>query len=57
MTNALFDTQEKVEREMQNIPMRRPGTAEEIADMVNFLVFKGRYITGTAIRVDGGLAM
>lgn len=57
MTNALFDTQEKVEREMQNIPMRRPGTAEEIADTVNFLVFKGQYITGTAIRVDGGLAM
>lgn len=57
MTRGLFDTQEKLEREMQNIPMRRPGTPEEIADMVNFLVFKGQYITGTAIRVDGGLAM
>jgi 3-oxoacyl-[acyl-carrier protein] reductase len=57
MTSGLFDTKEKLEREMQNIPMRRPGTPEEIADMVNFLVFKGQYITGTAIRVDGGLAM
>ena len=57
MTRGLFDTQEKLEREMQNIPMRRPGTPEEIADMVNFLVFKGQYVTGTAIRVDGGLAM
>jgi 3-oxoacyl-[acyl-carrier protein] reductase len=57
MTSGLFDSKEKLEREMQNIPMRRPGTPEEIADMVNFLVFKGQYITGTAIRVDGGLAM
>ena len=57
MTSGLFDTKEKLEREMQNIPMRRPGRPEEIADMVNFLVFKGQYITGTAIRVDGGLAM
>jgi NAD(P)-dependent dehydrogenase (short-subunit alcohol dehydrogenase family) len=57
MTRGLFDTQEKLEREIQNIPMGRPGTPEEIADMVNFLVFKGQYITGTALRVDGGLAM
>jgi 3-oxoacyl-[acyl-carrier protein] reductase len=57
MTSGLFDTKEKLEREMQNVPMRRPGTPEEIADMVNFLIFKGQYITGTVIRVDGGLAM
>jgi hypothetical protein len=24
---------------------------------VNFLVFKGEYITGTVIRVDGGMGM
>jgi len=57
MTSGLFDTQEKLDRELRNIPIHRPGKAEEIADMVNFLVFKGDYITGTAIRVDGGLAM
>jgi 3-oxoacyl-[acyl-carrier protein] reductase len=57
MTAGLFDTQEKIDREIQNIPLRRPGRPEEIADMVNFLVFKGDYITGTVIRVDGGLAM
>ncbi len=57
MTRGLFNTKERLDREMQNIPMRRPGTPEEIADMVNFLVFKGQYITGTVIRVDGGLAM
>jgi 3-oxoacyl-[acyl-carrier protein] reductase len=57
MTRGLFDTQEKIEHEIQSIPIHRPGRPEEIADMVNFLVFKGEYITGTVIRVDGGLAM
>ena len=57
MTSGLFTTEEKIERELQNIPLHRPGTPEEISDMVNFLVFKGGYVTGTIIRVDGGLAM
>ncbi len=57
MTRALFDSPEKLERELQRIPMRRPGKAEEVADAVNFLVFKGDYVTGSVIRVDGGLAM
>jgi 3-oxoacyl-[acyl-carrier protein] reductase len=57
MTNKLFNTQEKIDRELQNIPIRRAAKPEEIADMVNFLVFKGEYITGTIVRVDGGLAM
>jgi 3-oxoacyl-[acyl-carrier protein] reductase len=57
MTGRLFNTQEKIEHEVQNIPIRRPGKPEEIADMVNFLVFKGEYITGSVIRVDGGLGM
>jgi 3-oxoacyl-[acyl-carrier protein] reductase len=57
MTGGLFNTQEKIDREVQNIPIHRPGKPEEIADMVNFLVSKGEYITGTVIRVDGGLAM
>jgi 3-oxoacyl-[acyl-carrier protein] reductase len=57
MTSGLFNTKEKIDREIQNIPIRRAGAPEEVADMVNFLVFKGGYITGTVIRVDGGLAM
>ena len=57
MTGALFNTQEKIERQIQEIPIHRSGKPEEIAEMVNFLVFKGDYITGTVIRVDGGLAM
>jgi 3-oxoacyl-[acyl-carrier protein] reductase len=57
MTIGLFNSQEKLERELKNIPMRRPGKPEEVADAVSFLVFKGDYVTGTVIRVDGGLAM
>jgi 3-oxoacyl-[acyl-carrier protein] reductase len=38
------------------IPMKRIGTTEDIAALVALLVSpRGRYITGTAIQVDGGL--
>jgi 3-oxoacyl-[acyl-carrier protein] reductase len=57
MTARLFDTREKIEQEIQKVPIRRPGRPEEIAEMVNFLVFRGEYITGSVIRVDGGLGM
>ena len=36
-------------------PMKRPGSAEEVAETVVFLVSKGTYITGTVISVDGGM--
>jgi 3-oxoacyl-[acyl-carrier protein] reductase len=57
MTASLFDTAEKVDRQVREIPLRRPGKPEEVADMVNFLVLRGDYVTGTVMRVDGGLAM
>ncbi len=38
------------------IPMKRIGTVDDIASLAALLVSpKGRYITGTAIQVDGGL--
>ena len=38
------------------IPMKRIGTVDDIASLVALLVSpKGRYVTGTAIQVDGGL--
>ena len=38
------------------IPMKRIGTIDDIASLVALLVSpKGRYVTGTAIQVDGGL--
>jgi 3-oxoacyl-[acyl-carrier protein] reductase len=57
MTRGLFNSQEKLDRELQRIPMRRPGRPEEVADAINFLVLKGDYVTGRVIRVDGGLGM
>lgn len=42
----------------QNVPMKREGRAEEIADAVLFLCSsKASYITGQSISVDGGFVM
>jgi 3-oxoacyl-[acyl-carrier protein] reductase len=36
--------------------MKRIGTVDDIANLAALLVSpKGRYVTGTAIQVDGGL--
>ena len=40
------------------IPMKRMGTAEEVADLICFLASdKASYITGEVIKVDGGVAI
>ncbi len=40
------------------IPMKRMGTAEEVADLIFFLASdKAAYITGEVVKVDGGIAM
>ena len=39
-------------------PLKRMGTSNDIADLVNFLTSeKSSYITGTIIPVDGGLRL
>ena len=41
-----------------HIPMRRVGLPEEVAGVVSFLAGSdSTYVTGTVVRVDGGLAM
>lgn len=41
---------------MQNIPLRRLGEPQEVAEMVSFLVSdRARYMTAQTIHVDGGL--
>ena len=41
-----------------NVPMKRMGTAKDIANAVAFLVSDdANYITGEVLRIDGGLAM
>lgn len=45
-----------VEQWQQNIPLRRAGQAQEVADLVVFLASdRSTYITGQTILVDGGM--
>ena len=45
------------ERDLEPIPLRRPGTPTEIADVVCFLASdRASYVTGTVLAVDGGFS-
>jgi pteridine reductase len=39
---------------LRRVPLGRPGTAEDVARLVKFLVTDGGYVTGEIIRLDGG---
>ena len=59
MNNVLpgwIDSLPQTEERRESVPMKRYGTAEEIAATIAFLVSDGAaYITGQSLRVDGGL--
>ena len=57
MTAPLFDTKERLKSEIEGIPMARPGEPHEIAEAVSFLAFKGSYVTGAVVMVDGGMGI
>ena len=45
------------ERDLESIPLRRPGTPAEIANVVCFLASdRAAYVTGTVLAVDGGFS-
>lgn len=56
MTDVL---KEEVKEEIaKNIPLKRMGTAEDVAKLVKFLASDdSNYITGQVINVDGGMVM
>ena len=56
MTEVLKD--EVKEEIAKNIPLKRMGTAKDVANVVKFLVSEeSSYITGQVINVDGGMLM
>ena len=56
MTQALPDDIRK--QWIQNIPLRRAGTVDDIANVATFLASDlSSYVTGQVIQVDGGMNM
>jgi len=63
---GLFDTElthanatpERLQTLMQNFPVPRLGTPEEVADLICFLASSGAgYINGASIDINGGALM
>ncbi len=56
MTADLTDKNRK--EQIRRIALRRPGTPDEVADLVSFLVSsRSAYITGQVLGIDGGLSL
>ena len=54
MTDVLADSVK--ENILSSIPLKRMGTAEEVANLVYFLASdENSYITGQVIPIDGGM--
>jgi NAD(P)-dependent dehydrogenase (short-subunit alcohol dehydrogenase family) len=51
-----LNSPEKIEASQKRNPMRKVGTATELADAVTFLLSeKSSWITGQVLAVDGGM--
>jgi 3alpha(or 20beta)-hydroxysteroid dehydrogenase len=51
-------TPEQNQRRLESVPMKRRGTAEEVANLVLFLLSdESGYITGAEVAIDGGATL
>ncbi len=58
MNQSAIDDPEELRRKEQCIPWGRAGKAEEVAELVAFLLSpKADYITGASVIIDGGLSL
>jgi glucose 1-dehydrogenase len=58
MNKELRENIEELEKVINRIPMGRVATANEVANVVEFLASdKASYVTGTTFFVDGGMTL
>jgi NAD(P)-dependent dehydrogenase (short-subunit alcohol dehydrogenase family) len=56
LAGTLLNTSEKIDANAQRHPLKKIGEAEDIAEMVSFLLSnKSKWITGQIMHVDGGM--
>jgi NAD(P)-dependent dehydrogenase (short-subunit alcohol dehydrogenase family) len=56
-TRWLAAHQARVAKEMENTPLKRPATADDVADVTLFLAVETSLMTGQVLVVDGGRTM
>ena len=58
MNKGLQEDAQELKRTLERIPLRRMGSAEEVASVVEFLASeKASYVTGATFFVDGGMTL
>jgi NAD(P)-dependent dehydrogenase (short-subunit alcohol dehydrogenase family) len=57
LASAILNSEEKRENNAQRHPLKKIGTAEDIANLAAFLISdKSDWITGQIIAIDGGMS-
>jgi glucose 1-dehydrogenase len=58
MNKELKENKDMLKRVLAQIPVKRIGNPEEVANVVEFLASdKASYVTGTTFYVDGGMTL